>query len=118
MMARSMFYSQGLTFSLPNMITVDAEVFAKKGIEVMDDMNPISGRFFCASDRIAKFGTHNHWVFEPVEKKFTRDIINSARTDIEILTAAIDLVSLLISGNQMVIFDQFISCLLYTSRCV
>ena len=108
MMDRSMFYSQGLTFSLPNMITVDAEVFAKKGIEVMDDMNPISGRFFCASDLIAKFCTHNHCVFDPVEKKFTRDIINSARTDIEILTAAIDLVSLLISGNQMVIFDQFI----------
>ena len=108
MMDRSMFYSQGLTFSLPNMITVDAEVFAKKGIEVMDEMKPISGRFFSASDLIAKFCTRNHCVFDPVEKKFTRDIINSARTDIEILTAAIDLVSLLISGNQMVIFDQFI----------
>ena len=40
--------------------------------------------------------------------EYTDKIINSVKTDVEVLSAAIDLISLLISGNQMVILDKFI----------
>lgn len=41
-------------------------------------------------------------VFDLNNMKFSNDIINSAKTDTEVLTATIDLVSILINGNQLV----------------
>lgn len=41
-------------------------------------------------------------VFDIVTEKFTKDIITSADTDIQVLRATMDLISLLISGNQFV----------------
>ncbi len=49
-----------------------------------------------------------HKVYNPVTMAYTDKIINSVKTDVEVLSAAIDLISLLISGNQMVILDKFI----------
>lgn len=42
-------------------------------------------------------------VFDLSTGEYNRDIINSAKTDIEILTATVDLLKLLLTGNQMVI---------------
>ena len=45
-------------------------------------------------------------VFDVIEKRFSKDIVNSLQTDDEILNAVIDLMSLLISGNQMVVTQK------------
>lgn len=42
-------------------------------------------------------------VFDVTKFKFTEEVINSLQTDVEILIATIDLISLLIMGNQMVV---------------
>lgn len=42
-------------------------------------------------------------VFDLNKKEFNNDVINSAQTDIEVLKAVTDLISLLISGKQLVI---------------
>lgn len=42
-------------------------------------------------------------VFDLSTKTFSSDIINSAQTDMEVLTAVIDLMSILFNGNQLVI---------------
>ena len=45
-------------------------------------------------------------VFDVTKKEFSDDVINSYQTDSEIFTAVIDLLSLLISGNQMVVTQR------------
>ena len=45
-------------------------------------------------------------VYDVSDKRFTDSVINSAQTDEEILKATIDLMSLLITGNQMVITQK------------
>ena len=35
--------------------------------------------------------------------QYSKDIINSAATDVEVLTAIIDLMNILITGNQLVV---------------
>lgn len=45
-------------------------------------------------------------VFDLTAKQFSSDIINSFQTDDEILNAVVDLLSLLISGNQMVVTQK------------
>lgn len=45
-------------------------------------------------------------VFDLTTRKFSDKIINSADTDIQVLIASIDLISLLISGNQLVITSK------------
>ena len=42
-------------------------------------------------------------VFDLNTFTFNEDIINSVKTDIEILTASVDLLKLLLSGNQAII---------------
>ena len=45
-------------------------------------------------------------VFDISKFRYSSDVINSAQTDEEVLKATIDLISLLISGNQMVITQK------------
>lgn len=45
-------------------------------------------------------------VFDVSTKEFSNEVINSTQTDEEILIATIDLISLLITGNQMVITQK------------
>lgn len=45
---------------------------------------------------------HGGEVFDLDKLKFSKDVINSSKTDVEILTATIDLLSLLMVGNQVV----------------
>lgn len=44
-------------------------------------------------------------VFDLSTKEYSTDVINSAKTDIEILTATVDLLKLLLTGNQMVLVN-------------
>ena len=53
-------------------------------------------------DLIIKQSIDTGKVFDLENKEFSDSIINSAATDIEILTAIVDLTSILITGNQLV----------------
>ena len=44
--------------------------------------------------------------FDVSTKEFSENVINSTQTDEEILIATIDLISLLITGNQMLITQK------------
>lgn len=57
-------------------------------------------------DLIVEYSVMNECVFDVSCKYFTRDVINSTQTDEEILIATIDLISLLITGNQMLITQK------------
>lgn len=57
-------------------------------------------------DIIIQHSIQTGLVFDVVDKKFSYDIVNSLQTDDEILNAVIDLMSLLISGNQMVVTQK------------
>lgn len=56
-------------------------------------------------DRILDYSTNyeDGIVFDLTKYRFSKDIINSANTDKEILKATIDLLGLLITGNQLVV---------------
>jgi chaperonin GroEL (HSP60 family) len=57
-------------------------------------------------DIIINYSVANGCVFDVSTKSFTNNVINSAQTDEEILKATIDLISLLITGNQMVVTQK------------
>jgi chaperonin GroEL (HSP60 family) len=54
-------------------------------------------------DAIVDYSINSHTVFNLSTGKFDNDVINSSETDKEILKATIDLLSLLITGNQLVL---------------
>lgn len=45
-------------------------------------------------------------VFDLSKKEFSEDIINSTQTDVEVIRATVDLMSILINGNQMVLTSK------------
>lgn len=55
---------------------------------------------------IIQYSIENSVVFDVSTKKFSKSVINSLQTDEEILKATIDLISLLITGNQMVVTQK------------
>ena len=57
-------------------------------------------------DLIIDYSIKYGLVFDVASKKFTDRVINSCRTDEEILKATIDLISLLITGNQMIVTQK------------
>lgn len=61
---------------------------------------------FSLYDFLIEWSIRNDVVFDVVQKKFSSDIVNSFQTDDEILTATTDLISLLISGNQMIVTQR------------
>ena len=58
---------------------------------------------FTLIDVIVRYSILSHQVFDVSKKEFTKNVINSSQTDKEVLKATIDLISLLIVGNQMVV---------------
>lgn len=54
-------------------------------------------------DIIIEYSVFTNTVFDVTTGKFVSDVINSSETDKEILKATIDLLSLLITGNQLVL---------------
>lgn len=57
-------------------------------------------------DLIIGISSHTGMVFDVSTKEFSNNIINSTQTDEEILIATIDLIALLITGNQMLITQK------------
>ena len=58
---------------------------------------------FTLHDVIVRYSIISKQVFDVSKKEFTKNVINSSQTDKEVLKATIDLISLLIVGNQMVV---------------
>lgn len=61
---------------------------------------------FSLYDILVEYSIANDKVFDVVNKTFSRSIVNSFQTDDEILTASVDLLSLMISGNQMIVTQR------------
>ena len=61
---------------------------------------------FSLYDFLIEFSIMDDKVFDVVNKVFSRSIVNSFQTDDEILTASVDLLSLMISGNQMIVTQR------------
>ncbi len=61
------------------------------------------GEEFSFHDVLIDYSTKVSKVFDVSTFRYTNEVINSFQTDAEILTATIDLISLLIIGNQMVV---------------
>jgi hypothetical protein len=57
-------------------------------------------------DFIISFSVLTRTVLDLSGRKFGTSVINSMQTDVEILKATIDLISLLIAGNQMVVTQK------------
>lgn len=57
-------------------------------------------------DLIVNISIMKDAVFDLEAKEFSSDIINSANTDIQVLIASMDLITLLINGNQLVITSK------------
>ena len=57
-------------------------------------------------DFIVSFSILTRTVLDLGNRKFNTSVINSMQTDVEILRATIDLISLLIAGNQMVVTQK------------
>lgn len=55
---------------------------------------------------VQMYSIFSNMVFDLSNKTFTDSIINSANTDIEVLTAVMDLMSILYNGNQLVITSK------------
>lgn len=57
-------------------------------------------------DMIIEISSFMNLVFDVTTKRFTNKVINSTQTDEEIVTATIDLISILMTGNQMVVTQK------------
>lgn len=57
-------------------------------------------------DLIIYYSILSDSVFDVTSNAFTRNVINSVQTDEEVLIATIDLISLLMAGNQMVVTQK------------
>jgi chaperonin GroEL (HSP60 family) len=57
-------------------------------------------------DLLIRISAETGMVFDVSTKEFSNNIINSTQTDEEILIATIDLMSLLITGNQMIVTQK------------
>lgn len=69
---------------------------------IADDHNRES-KYITLTDFIIEYSQATSTVFDVSSNRFTNEIVNSSQTDEEILRATIDLIRLLIVGNQMVI---------------
>lgn len=65
-----------------------------------------SGSAMSIHDVIIYYSIFTNQVFDVSKLHFTNDVINSCQTDEEILKATIDLITLLIVGNQMVVTQK------------
>lgn len=70
-------------------------------ISVIDE-----GNTYSMHDIIIDRSIRSGKVFDVSTREFTSNVINSSKTDEEILIATIDLIGLLISGNQMIITQK------------
>lgn len=119
-------YKTVLANAFPDMIfdtdTINIERDIKKFVdehignfdEIFEDMDKVHEAIeYCDFDDnlslhnfIVEYSLLVSEVFDISKFRFSSDVINSLQTDSEILTATIDLISLLIVGNQMVVTQK------------
>ena len=81
----------------------DKSIFDQKVVhDIMADFIMSGMDSTTAHDILVEYCIRTNQIFDLEKRIFTRDVINSCRTDIEVLSAIIDLMSLLITGNQLV----------------
>lgn len=97
--------------------TAFKEWFEKRGIdykEIFHDEEALYGAVFMACDN-GKFSVHKalinyslltSLVLDISKFRYSDSVINSSQTDEEILKATIDLISILITGNQMIVTQK------------
>ena len=81
------------------------EFFDKPVLE-LDKEDVIDENTYSMHDIIIDRSVRTGKVFDVSTREFVSVVINSSKTDEEILIATIDLIGLLISGNQMVITQK------------
>lgn len=104
---KNIFDDEKLTFVLENVMQYTSlcksrEEIYNKYLETLGGSN-IPYIEFSFHEIIIKYSIYNGVVFNLETKEFTQDIINSTKTDIEVLKAVTDLMGILITGNQMVL---------------
>ena len=57
-------------------------------------------------DVIILYSLLTNQVLDISKFRYSKDVINSSQTDVEILKATVDLITLLIVGNQMVVTQR------------
>jgi chaperonin GroEL (HSP60 family) len=84
----------------------DASKTVKSIIEAVIWDNIINKNECKLHDLLIGISSYTGMVFDVSTKEFSNNIINSTQTDEEILIATIDLIALLITGNQMLITQK------------
>lgn len=81
--------------------------------DIIEDLINMNGKAyavlnssFSLQDVLINYSIKTSQVFDVSTFKYTTNVVNSLQTDSEILTATIDLISLLIVGNQMVVTQK------------
>ena len=70
----------------------------------MEQRNPIVELDpFDVKDAIIDYSIERNQVYDLTESDFSKDIINSTATDIEVIRAVMELISLLLTGNQAIL---------------
>ena len=70
----------------------------------MEKRNPIVElEQFDVKDAIIDYSIERNQVYDLTESDFSKDIINSTATDIEVIRAVMELISLLLTGNQAIL---------------
>lgn len=80
--------------------------FFDKPVLDLDKEDIIDENTYSMHDIIINHSVHTGKVFDVSTREFVSVVINSSKTDEEILIATIDLIGLLISGNQMIITQK------------
>ena len=71
-----------------------------------DDIKEKLLEIFHDHDIIIETSMFMNLVFDVTTKRFTNKVINSTQTDEEIVTATVDLISILMTGNQMIVTQK------------
>ena len=86
-----------------NAIKTTGHSESEDGEELNSYVNGLGNQLF---DLIINLSIYFNLPFDLTTRDFNPDIVNSAKTDKEVLLASSDLISLLITGNQFVIADH------------
>lgn len=82
-------------------IELSEKLFGKNIFE--DDPDILNKDIDSLHSLIIEYSIRNDKVFDLEKREFSDDIINSTRTDIEVLKVIVDLMGILITGNQMIL---------------
>lgn len=70
------------------------------------DKSSDNGKYIELHDIIITYSIKANKVFDVSKMEWSDEIINSTQTDLEVLTAVIDLMGILISGNQLIVTNR------------